>query len=307
MAVISFKDGIECITIESKWLSVVIVPGMGGKMLSIYNKELDKEFLWTNTNIPFKYSATGDEYDPNFLGAIDELLPNDIPETIDGINYPDHGELWTTPLQYNIDGDIVTVFGTLPLSGLFYSKIISLAADSPSVKLDYYIENRSGRVRHFLWKLHAALKINEGDALVTDAATAQVVDAAYTRFENQTAPFAWPYVGETDASVVPSKNNTMDFFYLYDIPRGEMQMEYQNDKTIFSYEYDQTIFPYQWYFASFGGFLDHYTAILEPCTTMPISVNEAIQQKQTAVLQVGKHIETSVTIYAGPKNNHPNK
>jgi hypothetical protein len=39
----------------------------------------------------------GADYDSNFYGGIDELIPNDIPENIDGIDDPDHGELWTTP------------------------------------------------------------------------------------------------------------------------------------------------------------------------------------------------------------------
>ena len=68
----------------------------------------------------------------------------------------------------------------------------------------------------------------------------------------------------------------------------------------FEYRFDTEIFPYAWYFASFGGFDGHYMAILEPCTTMPLSVNEAAQLGQCSVLESGELIETTVTIYAGP-------
>ena len=46
----------------------------------------------------------------------------------------------------------------------------------------------------------------------------------------------------------------------------------------FSYHFNTNIFPYAWLFASYGGFDDHYTVILEPCTAMPISVRDAARK-----------------------------
>ena len=70
-------------------------------------------------------------------------------------------------------------------------------------------------------------------------------------------------------------------------------------KHMFSYHYDKKVFPYQWYFASYGGFLNHYAAILEPCTSMPLSVNEAKLLGQCSVLEPNQEINTAVSIYAG--------
>ena len=92
----------------------------------------------------------------------------------------------------------------------------------------------------------------------------------------------------------------MDFFYLYDITEPEMKLE-GVDGSLFSYKYDKKIFPYQWYFASYGGFLNHYTAVLEPCSSMPLSVTEAIRAGQCSVLEPGEEINTTVHIYAGEK------
>jgi hypothetical protein len=245
----------------------------------------------------------GAEYDPNFFGGVDELLPNDIPETIDGIDYPDHGELWTTALHAAVNGEEVTVFGKLQLSGLHYSKTVSLDKNAPVVFLDYRIRNDSGRPRHFLWKMHAALRIAEGDQLVTSASTGKVVDPQYSRFR-QADEFVWPTIEGMNASIVPARTDEMDFFYLYDIDKPEMQLLSNGGAHLFSYRYDPSVFPYQWYFASFGGFLDHYTAILEPCTSMPMSVNEAAEKSQTAILQPGQTITTRVRIYAGEKKNY---
>ena len=63
----------------------------------------------------------------------------------------------------------------------------------------------------------------------------------------------------------------------------------------FSIEFDLNVFPYAWYFASYGGFDGHHVAILEPCTTVPISVNEAKDLGTCPVLQPGESIETTYT------------
>ena len=70
----------------------------------------------------------GSEYDPNFFGGIDELLPNDVPETIDGVACPDHGELWTTCLDWHLESDeVIHLQGMLSLFGLRYERAHDVA------------------------------------------------------------------------------------------------------------------------------------------------------------------------------------
>ena len=294
------SGGIELLTIENDHLRVVIAPAGGGKIVSCFNKALQKEFLWTNKNVQLSVHNTGADYDSNFTGGIDELIPNDVPETIDSIDYPDHGELWTTSLSFTHSETEIRVEGLLALSSLFYSKTIRLDNDAPVVHLAYNIRNDSGKRRHFLWKLHAAVNIEAGDRLVTPANYGQVVDPEYSRFKRDLNSFHWPVIENTDASIIPEKNNSVDFFYLHDIPKGEMQLHLSGEQ-LFGYTYDNKIFPYQWWFASYGGFLDHYTAILEPCTNMPMSVNEAKEKGQSAMLEPGESLITAVQIFAGTK------
>ncbi|HWK56950.1 MAG TPA: hypothetical protein VNQ80_06425 [Parapedobacter sp.] len=295
--------GLEIICIENDHLRVDVIPALGGKISSVFNKAYHKEFLWYNAALGLRENHPGDDYDSNFWGGIDELLPNDLPEEIDGTAYPDHGELWTTRLAYEVVENAVSVYGLLPLSGLQYRKTVSLEAGSPEIKLAYRLVNQSGERRKFLWKLHAALRIARGDRLATPARQAKVVNAAASRFGDP-GTFSWPAITGIDASVVPEKNGTMDFFYLYDAPEGEMALLTDEGNCRFAYRYDQQVFPYQWYFASYGQFRDHYTAILEPASAMPVRVNEAADLGQCSVLEPGGAIDTVVTIYAGGNGKH---
>jgi hypothetical protein len=77
------------------------------------------------------------------------------------------------------------------------------------------------------------------------------------------------------------------------------------NESVFSLQYNRAVFPYQWYFASYGGFLHHYTAILEPCSSMPMSVNAAARLNQCTTLNPGKELKTTVKIYAGKIANKP--
>lgn len=296
---ITNREGVLIIRAENEQLSFEIAPELGGRITSLYHKKLEKEFLWYNKGIGLAQNEPGADYDSNFWGGIDELLPNDIPETIDSVAYPDHGELWTTELRYEVIPVGISVAGTLPLSGLYYQKILSLHANEPEIEVRYKIRNDSGTRRHFLWKLHAALQIQEGDRLLSKAKRASIVSTGSTRFKNMDE-FSWPEIENTNASLVPAKDGTMDFFYLYDNPEATMQMQSKNWLHVFAYQYDQKVFPYQWYFASYGQFNDHYTAILEPASAMPVSVNDARKLGQCTVLEPGEEIDTTVKIYAGP-------
>jgi hypothetical protein len=294
-------DELEVIVGENDYLKFMVAPAAGGKIVSIFNKTLQKEFLWTQQGLSLQRLPPGTEYDPHFYGGMDELLPNDISEQIDDIDYPDHGELWTTSLEHVISDYSLSVFGKLNLSGLFYKKNIRLDNSAPVIYLDYVIRNESETIKKFLWKLYPALRIEAGDELNSSAKWARIVDPAYSRFKNP-ATFEWPWIEETNASFVPFKGNEVDFFFLWGIKIPEMKFVSGNGKYLFSIQYDQAIFPFQWYFASYGGFLDHYTAVPEPCSCMPLSVNEASKLGQCSILKPGEEIITTVRIFAGRQN-----
>ena len=292
-------DGTPVVRIENRLLQVDVAPGVGGKIVNLVEKRSGHPFLWHNKNLRLERLPPGSEFDPNFYGGIDDLIPNDIPESVDGITCPDHGELWTTPLDHRIEGEVLRLEGMLPLTHLYYTKQVSLRADSPRIDLDYRVENRSNVVRHFMWKLHAALNVEPGDSILGPARTARVGDLKWSRWHTL-EPFEWPVVEGNWVDQVPPADGTVDFFFLYDLEAGQVSWESAARGLRFGFEFDPAVFPYAWLFASYGGLLGYYTVVLEPCSGMPMSVNEAAALGQCSRLEPGDSITTRVTVYAGP-------
>ena len=293
-------DGVPVVRMESAYLQADVAPSVGGRVVNLVEKRTASQLLWHNPHLRLERCAPGSAYDPNFYGGIDELLPNDIPETFNGVENPDHGELWTAALDHRIEGQTLWLGGLLPISGLRYERRMRLRDDAPELVVDYRIENVSGAPRVFLWKLHAALNIAAGDEILCPARTARVVDPQYSRW-TRLEPFPWPMIAEGQAvNRIPPLDGTMDFLFIYDLEAGRMAWQSGARDLMFEYRFDTAVFPYAWYFASYGGFDGHYMAILEPCTTMPLSVNEAAALGQCSRLAAGEALTTRVTIYAGP-------
>lgn len=285
------EGAVDLVLLENDLARAVVAPGIGGRVVSLVHRPSGREFLWRNSGLELERCAPGSEYDPNFYGGMDELLPCDIPETIDGIEYPDHGELWTLPLDREITGERLLMAGRLPRSGLTYSRTVMLEGNR--LVSDYSIGNPNDEARVFLWKLHGALAVRPGDRVVCPAATARVADPQWSR-RRSTEPFAWPFADGVDFSLVPPADGATDFLYLSDLSEGRMAL-HATDGARIECDFDLAVFPCAWYFASHGGLDGAVTAILEPCTTMPISVNEAAGGDVCARLEPGDRIETTVS------------
>lgn len=298
------EHAIKILLLESDELRVEVVPALGGKITSVYSRTCGYEFLWRNRALRLERLPSDSDYDSNFYGGIDELLPNDIPETVSGASLPDHGELWTLPLEWKTDEQCIRMWGELPIFGLRYEKTVRLPSKRNSIDISYRISNPGSVPKPFLWKLHAALNITAGDIIVCPAGEAEPVDLAWTRW-GHTNPFPWPLVNGDRADIVPPPNGQVDFLYLYQLSRGLMAWQRPSAGLEFAYEFDRTVFPYCWLFASYGGFGGHYTAILEPCTAMPIALTEASKIGQCSVLAPGGELTTRVSLYAGRLRSPP--
>jgi hypothetical protein len=239
----------------------------------------------------------GANYDDHFFGGFDELLPNDLPETVQGNALVDHGELWTTPLEAQVADERLLLRGRLPLTPLEYEK--SLRLDGQAVLLDYALTNLGRQPLDLLWKLHPALRISEGAEILAPARLARVADPNWSR---------WAALGEFDwratdaARRVPPLTGATEFLYLLNLEAGECGLGHPAEDWLFRLTFPKEIFTSVWVFASFGGWRELEVLILEPCTTPQLSLAESARTGACLRLAPRQTVTASVRVEVGPWN-----
>lgn len=274
------------LALTNEVIQVEVAPEVGGRIISFADLRSGYDFVWRNQGMPLRREEPGTEYDPNFFGGFDELLPNDMPEEIAGVKCPDHGELWTAEFSHQ-QVDSTTLMMETHLPGVQFDVIRRMKLDGNDCRVETRITNRSQDSRPFLWKLHAALNIAPGDLIECSARNYTVADPEWSRRK-----FDGLWTGET----VPQFDGTTEFLYLHELKEGSIG--WRRGGKSFAVQFDLEVFPYAWYFASYGGFDGHQVSILEPCTCMPMSVNEADSLGKCSRLDPGASLETEY-IYRG--------
>lgn len=266
--------------LENQFLRIAVDPGHGGRIVSFYDKIRQTEQLWYDPErLPVKPEL---DYDGNFAGGMDELLPNDPPEA----GFPDHGELWTLPLACAANDRSITLDGILKQSELSYRRTMHL--EEKSLISEYRMENTGSCDRYFLWKLHAALRIDPGDMLEVPAHCMQAADPGDWSKSAHGMPGRW-----TGKYIVPEMDGSSDFFYLTDLTGNEIRLIRRNGE-IFRCEFDPSVFRCVWIFASFGRLNASRTLIMEPCTNYPGTLAEARRNKVCACLAPGESLSSVV-------------
>ena len=290
-------NGLHCIALNNEQITVLVCPALGGKIVSIKLNDQQQELLWHNPGLQLQVLDKDAVYDDNFFGGVDELLPNDEKEVIGQTAYPDHGELWTSALTYSITDNSLNLKGDLSQTGFGYERNIRL--EGQKIISDYKITNLNNQPNPFLWKMHAAMQLHEGDRLICPAKTGEIGDEDFTGRQNLLF-FDWPNWQEDRLDEVPSiEAQTNEFFFLSEMEQGFFRHESASANTFFEYQFDKEVFPYAWYFASYGGWNGLYTGVLEPATAIPHTLSKSIENHTCPTLAAGEHLSTQVIISVG--------
>ncbi len=103
--------GTESLIMENDYMAFTVLP-FGGRIVSILDKSINKEFLMQQEGIKYNHVEYDSDYDEADPAGFDDMFPT-IEESFypdypwEGILLPDHGEVWSLPWDYNIKSDAV--------------------------------------------------------------------------------------------------------------------------------------------------------------------------------------------------------
>jgi galactose mutarotase-like enzyme len=161
-------------TLESEAIRVVIVPDLGAKIVSLYDKTHRREWLVPPIR-PVKQTLYGSVFVDQDMCGWDEMLPTITVCDWEGAHLPDHGEVWSIPWQLeNTDGALtLSVEGT----AIPYHFVRSASFLSPdTLELRYSLVNTGQKELPYLWAAHPQFAAGPETRIILPPDVTQVVN-----------------------------------------------------------------------------------------------------------------------------------
>lgn len=278
-------------------ISVTVAPELGGRLVELTDTDAGRQWLWRNHENPLGRVASGAEYDDVWQGGFEELFPSDAPISIGGVDYPDHGELWSIPWDLEEISDSSIAMSTVgPASGVEVTKIFSLSEARLDVR--YELAHRGRHELPILFKLHPAFDIDENCRIDVPGGVVEEVESGFGNLLEGLVPEPWP----TSANLSecrPRSSGTNEFVYVSDMPEGHCGVVDEQARSWVRLDYSQDQFPYCWIFMSYGGWRGRNVVVLEPCTNYPKDLAAAIESGTSARLLPGETVQYEAAITVG--------
>jgi hypothetical protein len=296
--------GLQALVLRNEHLTVVVLPGLGGKVWEIHDQLTGRQLLWHHPRLTVQPVPFGAGYDDVFHGGWDELFPNDVPETIDGEPYPDHGETWTLPWAWTVVDDgstgpaAVRLEVATPISACRLTKTYTLEPGARSLRMDVVVANEGPADLPFMWKQHLALTVDDAARIDLPAGRMRIDDFGSPRAGGPGVEYDWPVLvdeqGEHDMRpTLPVTSRRAEFQQAMQLHAGWCALTHADGSGI-GIAFDPEVFRSCWLFASYGGWRNLQVAILEPCTGYPLSVNDGVAAGTHRTLAAGSRIATTL-------------
>jgi galactose mutarotase-like enzyme len=290
-----YKDQ-SCIVLENERLVLKVMPQFGSKLQSIFDKEKQKEYIYQSPWNEFKVSKYDESYGDFEFSGFDEMFPT-VSECFypsgpwKGIKAPDHGEVWSIPWDYEIQGNTLymSVYGVRFPYRL--EKRVELCGNS--IQIQYKATNLSNFDFDFIWAAHPLFNCNENTVIVVPKSVKRIINTVPgKRLGIFGDVHNWPVTVTAEGSsydiskISPKSSQLYEKYYVtgkMDEGWCALQDTVTGDTIGLSYPVDKV--PYLGFWINEGGWADQYNAALEPCSGALDRLDTAVQWNQSAVVK----------------------
>jgi len=301
------------INLESDLLRVTMVPELGAKIVSIYDRTRDFEWLVPPMRPPQR-AGYGADFVSQDMSGWDEMFPTIVacayPGSGDqhGAALPDHGEVWSLPWQVEAAGD-----GRISLSidgpVLPYRLARTAELVTPTtLRLSYRLDNPGGESLPYLWSAHPQFAAGADTEIVFPPQVKEVWNtiAEAWGWGPMEARYAWPEAQAPDGSRVridrvgpPSLGKARKFFIPPDVRVEWAALLRRDSMDWLRLEWDAAQVPYLGLWVDEGAINSAPVAAPEPMTGFYDSLAVAWDKKRVALLAPGASREWSLSVRLG--------
>ena len=310
----------HAVALSNNALRLVVVPELGGKIVSMLSRRSGREWLWSNPNLPFRKPPPGVS---NFChydtGGWDEVFPTVNPCHVNDSAWgdrmlTDHGELWYRPWRTIAAELVAHEAATLTLAvdnpelPFRFERTLTLAAEFGPLTVRYELTNVSDRPLPYIWAAHPLLAIEPGDTIRLPAGTHMTSTASFgLEFAAGSASFAWPTArlasGQTiDLSRVPDR--TAQFavkLFATNMSPARVEIVDKVEHASLHISLDGAEIPCCGFWLNYGGWSGAGTAPyvnvgIEPTTSPHDDLSVALSQQNARVLEKSEAARWQLTI-----------
>ena len=310
----------RAVALANDALRVVVVPEIGGKIVSLMSRRTGREWLWTNPHLPLRRPPLDASNFGQFdCGGWDEIFPTvnpcRLPNTAWGDRMlTDHGELWYRPWQTLAadvaPGEIASLElavcdPTLPFR---FARTLTLAAGFGPLVVNYELLNTGDRPLPYLWAAHPLLAIYPGDLirLPVDTPTSST-DSIGLDLDTDSTPFAWPRMrlrsGKTiDFSRVPERTAGIAAkLFAEHVSTGCIEVRDETRRESIRISFEPTSIPHVGLWLNYGGWsgagpTSYFNAGIEPTTSACDELSVAVRDEKAKQLELGERHSWQITV-----------
>jgi galactose mutarotase-like enzyme len=320
--------GYAMLAMENRFLRVVIAAGKGTDILEFLYKPLDVDFMWRSyTGLRDSRNFHPSIANPNgcfidhYAGGWQEMLPNGGNDCkYKGAALGVHGEVCLLPWRYEIikdTSDEVSVrFSVRTLRTPFHvEKTLTLNAEQPVLRINEVVRNEADEPMDLMWGHHPAF----GWPFLDETCRIFLPPCRVLTPEEYMSPTCrlergqeteWPLVkgrkGEAvDLSqVAPPEARAHDLAFMHDLQDSWYAVVNGSRGVGFGLRWDKATFPYLWFWQVYRGGMGYpwygasYNIALEPVSSYPPTLTEAIKAKTQMVLPAGGERRTQLLALA---------
>ena len=155
--------GLDAVTLENRAIRVTVLPELGGHVLELVDKVLDRNLLWVNPRTYPRRAPYGAHFDDWWSGGWDEIFPTGDRALLHDELLPYMGETWSVPWSVRTDAEGASAWiettGLATIAPARLERTLRLDGDAPVLRVGYRITNLDVRPLPFLWGIHPAFSV----------------------------------------------------------------------------------------------------------------------------------------------------
>jgi galactose mutarotase-like enzyme len=300
--------------LETEALRTIIVPEMGAKIASLFDKRSRREWLIGPGDRPFRVVPYGATFVDQDMSGWDEMFPTilacDYPGPGDrqGVFLPDHGEAWTLPWSIDEASDRRL---TLRVEGRALPYHLTRTAEysaADTLQFQYQLINRGADVMPYMWAAHPQFDCGDEAEMMLPPHITTVCNAIgeawgwgvpETRFD-------WPLATALDGTQVhidrigpPSLKGARKFFVPPEMRAGWAALICHPSEDWLRMDWDAERIPYVGLWADEGAFNPASVAALEPMTGYYDSLITAWDKQRVSMIEPGETHTWTLTVRVG--------